>query len=336
MVAEPVVVATFYHFFPMTDEEIRSVRDWLIDQAETADVRGLVILANEGLNTTLSAPSEVLHPFITEMKQRLGLPEDLFVKTSDAPKQPFRVFKVKVRSEIVTTAAPEISPIRIDSDRKSHLSPEEWNQVLKSDEDVFLVDTRNWYETKIGTFRGAVDPKIDEFTEFPKFIEESEVPKDKKILMFCTGGIRCEKGILDLQERGYKNVYQLEGGILNYLKVFPNDEFEGECFVFDNRVAVTQELKPTERYRLCPHCGQPGEEKLTCVRCDTSAVICESCRQSEDKAVAETCSKNCAHHWRMRPGQKGPRQIPAYALANTAEMNGRIKGLRREKPVQNS
>ena len=209
-----------------------------------------------------------------------------------------------MRPEIVTLDAPGMVP---DSTQHRHLSPEKWNEVLKNEKDFVLLDTRNWYEVRIGTFKNAVDPKIEQFTELPEFVTEQAYPKDQKMLIFCTGGIRCEKAILDLEKRGYENVYQLEGGILNYLEKFPNDQFEGECFVFDGRVAVDQDLAPSQIYKLCPHCGQPSEVTITCARCDTEAMICRHCQ--EKALVGQVCSKNCAHHYARRPGQKGARQV---------------------------
>ena len=129
------------------------------------------------------------------------------------------------------------------------------------------------------------------------------------MLIFCTGGIRCEKGILEMQRRGFNNVYQLEGGILNYLEKKPGQEFEGECFVFDHRVAVDQDLKPSARYKLCPHCGQPAETKIECGRCDSEAFVCGDCLTQNFKA--NTCSKNCAYHFERFPGKKGEKQIIA-------------------------
>ena len=132
-------------------------------------------------------------------------------------------------------------------------------------------------------------------------------------MIFCTGGIRCEKGILELQEKGYDNVYQLDGGILKYIEEKPNQEFVGECFVFDNRVAVDQELKPTQVYKFCPHCGQPGSVKKVCVRCDTDYQICDKCIEIQVKK--DTCSKNCANQWEARPNRKGNHQFRPHELA---------------------
>ena len=131
--------------------------------------------------------------------------------------------------------------------------------------------------------------------------------KNQKMLIFCTGGIRCEIGILELQRMGYENVCQLEGGIIKYLEEYPNNQFEGECFVFDHRVDLDQNLKPTEKYGLCPHCGQPSSIEIECKRCDTHKLICEDCHHLEFKK--DTCSKNCAHQYQLHPDRKAPRQV---------------------------
>lgn len=294
------LVTTFYKFTRLNN--LDQLQASLENKAKDLNIKGLVILGPDGINSTISATSDenlkLFKQFITES---FG---NMMFKDSQANKAPFRRFKVKQRDEIVTIGAPELFPEKI---KNHHLTPTEWNQVLKHETDYVLVDTRNWYETKIGTFKGAQDPKTDQFSEFPKWMEQQNHPKDKKMLIFCTGGIRCEKGILELQKQGYNNVYQLEGGILKYLEEYPNDQFEGECFVFDNRVAVDQNLQPTQQYKLCPHCGQPAFIKIDCARCDYHAVICDDCSQLEFKK--DTCSKNCAYWWERHPGQKGSHQI---------------------------
>lgn len=311
-----MLVASFYSFFPIEESQLKQRRSELETLAAELGVRGLVILATEGINSTLSGTEESIKKFCERVEQWIHevRPEQSFpmVKYAPADRHTFRKFLVKIRPEIVTTSSPDISPLSYTPNRRTHLSPKEWHDLLTSpNEDFVLVDTRNWYETKIGTFKGAVDPKISEFTEFKDFFESQGIPKDKKVLIFCTGGIRCEKGILELEKAGYNNVYQLEGGILNYLKEFPDGEFQGECFVFDQRVAVQPSLEATKTYKLCPHCGQPAKEEITCVRCDHTTKICENCA-SENSVKSLTCSKNCAHHWGVRPGQKGPRQQRVY------------------------
>lgn len=300
-------ITTYYRFIPIQDVE--KTQKFFEELAEKTNTRGLVILAHEGFNSTVSAKSVAdLTAYKNGVLNYFGLSE-LNFKDSTSDRSPFRRFKVKIRSEIVTLGTPELVP---PEGQNFHLSPTEWNNVLKNEKDFLMIDTRNWYETKIGTFKGAVNPMTDQFTDFPKFMESQNVSKDKKVLIFCTGGIRCEKGILELHKQGYKNVYQLYGGILNYLQEYPHDQYEGECFVFDHRVAVDQDLKPTKQYDLCPHCGQPGKTELDCKRCDTHAMICEDCAKIEWKK--ETCSKNCAYQYELHPERKAPRQVLPFEL----------------------
>lgn len=300
-------ISAFYHFTRLHDlETLKSV---LEAKAEELSIRGLLILGPEGINTTCAAPtSEALEAFKVWVKAYFNAPGIAF-KDSTSDRSPFRRYKVKIREEIVTTGLPGVLP---PEGKNHHLSPEEWNRVLKEEKDFVMIDTRNWYEYRVGTFRGAINPDIEKFTDFPEFIENQGIPKEKKMLIFCTGGIRCEKGILELQHQGYRDVYQLEGGILNYLEKFPNDQYEGECFVFDHRVAVDQNLAPSQRYVLCPHCGQPGETPVVCKRCDHEEKICEACSHLEFKK--DTCSKNCAHQWELNPGRKGQRQLLPFEL----------------------
>lgn len=300
-------VTTFYQFIKLNDLE--KIKSDLIDAAQKYSVKGLLILGGEGFNTTCCAQSnEDLILYKNWFKEYFKLP-NLFFKDSISEKSPFKRYTVKIREEIVTIGAPDLFP---NLEKNHHLSPKEWNRVLKEEKDVVLIDTRNWYETKIGTFKNAIDPKIDVFTQFPEFVDQQNIPKDKKMLIFCTGGIRCEKGIYELQRRGYENVYQLEGGIINYIKEYPNDQFEGECFVFDQRVALDQNLEPSKKYGLCPHCGQPSEIKICCKRCDHEQLICVDCHKLDFKK--DTCSKHCAYQFEKYPDRKGPRQVPSYNI----------------------
>jgi UPF0176 protein len=299
-------ISTFYKF--QKDPNPEATQLFLENLAAKTNSRGLIIIGHEGFNATIcSKTNESFEEFKQQIRDYFKTP-DLFFKDSRSTVSPFRRFKVKIRDEIVTLGDTSLVPYGLDTS-PSHLSPEEWNQVMKND-DPIIIDTRNWYETKLGTFKGAINPMTDKFTEFPKFLESRNIPKDKKVLIFCTGGIRCEKGILEVQKQGYQNVYQLYGGILNYLQEKPNDQFEGECFVFDHRVAVDQTMQPTNQYSLCPHCGQPGKTEVDCKRCDTHQMICEDYAQIEFKK--DTCSKNCAHHFELHPERKAERQPVPY------------------------
>lgn len=311
-------VTTFYCFFKLDD--LNHQKATLTKLADQLNILGLMILGPEGINATVCAPNPLqLETFKKEIQQwtrseNRDLQGDhqhghqaleIFFKDSVSDVKPFRRLSIKIRDEIVTLGNPALTPIGITENH--HLSPQQWNDVLKNEKDFVLIDTRNWYETQIGTFRGSLVPDIDQFTDFPEYLDANKIDKEKKMLIFCTGGIRCEKGILELQEKGYKNVYQLNGGILNYIKEFPDDEFVGECFVFDQRVALDQQLQPTSQYGLCPHCGQPGSQTIVCLRCDTQSYVCEECLNiSQSK---HTCSKNCAYQYNLHPDRKGPRQI---------------------------
>lgn len=297
-------VTTFYKF--KKQENLNQIQTLLEQKAAEFEVEGLLILGPDGVNSTCASKSplglESFKSFIRDLLED----QNLMFKDSTSPMKPFQKFKVKQRPEIVTIGAPDLFP---NLETNHHLSPEEWDRVMR-EEDVLVIDTRNWYESDIGTFKGALTPPIEQFTEFPEWLDQQEFPKEKKMLIFCTGGIRCEKGIYELQRRGYGNVWQLEGGILNYIKEKPNQLWQGECFVFDQRVAVDQNLQPTQTYKLCPHCGQPAKTQIDCSRCDEPAHVCEACLKLDFKK--ETCSKNCAHFYQLYPGRKGKHQIRAF------------------------
>ncbi len=305
--ANSYYVTTFYRFIPL--QNLTQIQMDLEKKADSLNVKGLVILSHEGFNATCAAEdSHQLVLWKNFIRLYFKIPQ-LFFKDSVSDVAPFRRFKIKVRSEIVTAGVPDRVP---PEGRNHHLTPAEWHQVLQEENDFVLIDTRNWYEYKIGTFKGALNPDIEKFTDFPDYIEAQGISKNKKMLIFCTGGIRCEKGILELQEQGYDNVYQLEGGILNYIKEFPREKFEGECFVFDHRVALDQDLLPSKTYGLCPHCGQPSHVKIVCKRCDTQEALCDECVTIDFKK--DTCSKNCAHQYQLFPDRKGPKQLVPFVV----------------------
>jgi UPF0176 protein len=302
-------VQTFYFFKDLQPDQLLSIRAWLMGHAKAHQVLGLVILGPEGLNTTLAATSpESLQVFVDDLFKFFGAPKASKIKESQSKKPPFRRFVVKIREEIVTLGRPEFIP----RERRRHLSPQEWDQMLLRD-DVVVVDTRNDYEYEIGTFKKAIDLNIKEFTEFPEKIREIDSDKEKPHLIFCTGGIRCEKAIYEMEKQGFTNVYQLDGGILNYMQEFPDGQFEGECFVFDSRVALNKDLQPSEKFSLCPQCGEVGSQQITCRKCDQPAKLCNKCHTLvAEQPEYETCSKNCRYHYSRDPLTKGPQQKQFY------------------------
>jgi len=279
-----MIVTAFFKFVDLED-----IREELHDKLrDLQGLSGLVLLTPEGINGTICGDPEHIEKFRKTLGAYPRL-ADLEYKDSPAEKHVFPRWKIDLRDQAINYVG-EFKP---DGGIHNHVSPEEWHRMLTGDEPVTVLDTRNRYETRVGTFKNAVDPEIDSFTEFAEYLDECDLPKDRPTLIYCTGGIRCEKAILDMEQRGFEKVYQLHGGILKYLEEYPNQQFEGECFVFDHRVAVDQELKPSEKYWLCPHCGDPGDLEITCRQCGEQARVCRDCSEK-----APVCSKNCAYHWR--------------------------------------
>lgn len=286
-------VTSFYKFVPIEESVLPSRKLALESVSRREDLNGLVILAPEGCNGTVSGSAEGLERFRIALYTFFGSSEWSF-KDSRATKDPFPRFKVRIRKEIVTSGDPQIRP---SGSFHRHLSPAEWQAYLESGEEIVVLDTRNRYETALGTFEGAIVPDIQNFQELPAFLDRANLPHDKPILMYCTGGIRCEKAILEMERRGFENVYQLDGGILRYLEQFPFRSFTGECFVFDGRVALDQQLRPTTEWSLCPHCGDPGREWIECVVCGKAARICSTCLP---EAGRRTCSHDCTYRASFR------------------------------------
>ncbi len=299
-------VTTFYKFIPIKQEQLKATQEHFKDFAKKRNIKGLMLIAMEGINSTICAPTEEgFRELKEEIKKWFSLTDKDF-KDSYSHKQIFRIIKVAIRKEIVTLNLPNYKP---EAHNPKHLTPTEWNEAIK-DRDAVIVDTRNWYENNLGMMKNAIDLRIDEFTEFKNKLQELNLPKDKKILMYCTGGIRCEKAHKEAQDLGYSNVFQLKDGILRYLEEYPNREFEGECFVFDERVAVDQNLRPSATYAFCPHCGQPAKTIQHCKRCDTHYKICNSC--ANNSKTNELCSKDCAYQYRRFPNKKGEKQLQGY------------------------
>ncbi|MGB7413141.1 MAG: rhodanese-related sulfurtransferase, partial [Thermosynechococcaceae cyanobacterium] len=251
----PVVVATMYKFVDLEDCQILKAK--LIEIFETHQIKGTILLAAEGLNGTIAGTAEGIEILFAFLHQDPRF-SDLWPKLSYVAEPPFKRMKVKVKREIVSMGVEGIKPAQQTG---THVEPEEWNKLLQ-DPDVIVIDTRNQYEYEVGTFEGAVSPNTKHFRQFPQFVDENLNPEQHpKIAMFCTGGIRCEKASAYLLQQGFAEVYQLEGGILNYLNTQEPEQslWDGECFVFDERVAVDEALQPGH-YVMCFGCRSPLSE----------------------------------------------------------------------------
>ncbi|MZR61677.1 rhodanese-related sulfurtransferase [Alcanivorax sp. DP30] len=254
--ADSIVVAALYKFVRLEDFE--ALRQPLLALMMDSDVRGTLLLANEGINGTISGPRAGINTVLEWLRSDPRL-ADLEHKESFHDEHPFLRTKVKLKKEIVTMGVEGIDPNRTVG---TYLTPQEWNEVI-SDPETILIDTRNDYEVEVGTFKGAINPHTQTFREFPDYVKETLDPaKHKKVAMFCTGGIRCEKSTAYLKEQGFEEVYHLKGGILKYLEETPkeNSLWEGECFVFDERVTVDHDLNPGE-YDQCHACRRPISEE---------------------------------------------------------------------------
>ncbi|MEF1173529.1 MULTISPECIES: rhodanese-related sulfurtransferase [Vibrio] len=246
------VVCALYKFVRLEDYvDLRPALKTLMDEN---DIRGTLLLANEGINGTVASTREGIDALLAWFKQDPRL-ADIVYKESFEANQPFNRSKVKLKKEIVTLGVEGIDPRHVVG---TYVKPSEWNDLI-SDPEVFVVDTRNDYEIEIGTFKHAVNPKTDTFREFPDYVAQNMDPaKHKKVAMFCTGGIRCEKSTAYMKEQGFEEVYHLEGGILKYLEEVPEEEslWEGDCYVFDGRVAVDHKLEKSG-YEMCNACRLP-------------------------------------------------------------------------------
>jgi UPF0176 protein len=269
---DAIVVATFYKFVSLPDYQ--ELRQPLLDACKQRQIMGTILLATEGINSTIAGSRAAIDSFFAYLKSDPRL-SDIEHKESISDISPFEKLKVRLKQEIVTLGVPGIDPNRAVG---HYVAPQDWNELI-ADPDVTLIDTRNAYEVEIGTFKGAIDPHTTSFTEFPQYVTDRLDPeKNPKVAMFCTGGIRCEKATSYLLERGFKEVYHLQGGILKYLEEVPiaESQWQGECFVFDDRVSVDNHLNPTGR-ELCWGCGNPildgdlesefYEQGICCPRC---------------------------------------------------------------------
>lgn len=265
-------IAAFYKFKPIADP--MDLRARLARACRQAGARGILLIAPEGINGTIATAKGGLQPLLKTIREESGF-ADIEPRLSFDDEMPFLRLKVRLKKEIVTIGDEAVDPNEAVG---RYVAPEDWNELI-TQPDIVLLDTRNDYEVRLGSFKGALDPKTHSFSEFPSFVRQTLDPKKhKRIAMFCTGGIRCEKASHVMLKQGFEEVYHLKGGILAYLEKIPPSEsqWEGGCFVFDRRVALGHGLKP-EPIDLCFNCLAPltpedrqskdFEEGVSCPHC---------------------------------------------------------------------
>ena len=274
-------VAALYHFARLRDFE--DLKAPLLSLCQMLDIKGTLLLAYEGINGTVAGTDKAIEDLIAFLKADPRL-SDLEHKISRASDMPFYRMKVRLKKEIVTMGVEGVDPNEVVG---TYVDPKDWNALI-SDPDVILIDTRNDYEVEIGSFEGAVNPDTETFREFPQWVADNEeqLKTKKKVAMFCTGGIRCEKASSFMKQQGYDEVYHLKGGILKYLENIKeeNSLWNGDCFVFDQRVAVGHGLAESE-YDQCFACRYPITEEEKNHPLYVKGVSCPRChnRMSEDQ-----------------------------------------------------
>jgi UPF0176 protein len=291
----PFLTVAFYKFVELAD--FVDLKEPLLAFCESQDVKGTILLANEGINSTIAGPEAGVRAVLAYLKNDLRL-ATLEHKESWSTKPPFYRMKVKLKKEIVTMGVPTVNP---NETVGQYVKPEDWNALI-ADPEVVLIDARNTYEVNIGTFKGAIDPQTKSFSELPDWLlqhpklksdsKDGFEGKKPKVAMFCTGGIRCEKSTAFLKANGFDEVFHLEGGILKYLETVPeaDSQWQGECFVFDERVTVGQGLKVGD-YGLCRACREPISQAdkesplfvlgLSCPHCHGSKTEADLARFTE-------------------------------------------------------
>lgn len=276
-------VVSFYRFFDHKDPQATCTK--LQSLCADNGLLGTILVASEGVNGTLAGSRDAVQAIFTWLEESLGLETPIEARWTDVGEVPFRRMRVRLKKEIVTLGCPDIKPHKSTG---KHVSPNEWNEVMQKP-DTLVIDTRNHYEVEVGTFPNAIDPGTDSFREFPEFAETlANSDKNRPVAMFCTGGIRCEKATALMLELGFKNVSQLQGGILNYLEQVSekDNRWNGECFVFDSRVAVDRDLAEGG-YVQCHACRRPLSSEELKSPDYREGVSCPTCINELDEERAE-------------------------------------------------
>ncbi|MTI87764.1 MAG: rhodanese-related sulfurtransferase [Balneolaceae bacterium] len=261
---------------------------------EDLGLKGRIYISEEGINGTAGGTEEQIKKYKEYLWSIPGF-EDTEFKQDEADQIPFAKLICKVRDEIVALHKEDVDP----DHGGNYLSPAEWRNVMESNEDYVMIDVRNNYESKIGHFEGALTPDLKYFYDFPEWLEEADIPKDKKVLMYCTGGIRCEKFSVLMKEEGWEDVNQLHGGILKYAQEEDGEHFEGKCFVFDDRLVVPVNPNDLEPIAECEITGKPADSYINCANMKCNKLFV--CSEEGAQIMAGCCSEECKESEYKRP-----------------------------------
>lgn len=298
-------VTAFYKFVELSDLE--TLREHLLQLGQKHQICGSILIAAEGINSTIGARQPGLDDFMSALREIPAF-SDLNEKRSTSDKVPFFRFKVRIKKEIVTLGVDGVDPV---NECGEYVEPADWNDLI-DDPDVILVDTRNDYEYAIGKFEGSVDPKTKAFRQFPQWVDQNLDPeKNTKVAMYCTGGIRCEKATALLRKKGFKQVFHLKGGILKYLEEIPAEQskWQGSCFVFDNRVGLEHGLDQSELVN-CPGCRHPLTSEDRQHPLFEEGVVCHRCAETADEK--NKAGRRERHRQILLARQRGERHMGSF------------------------
>jgi len=279
---EQIITYSFYKYIQLDNPDFIQID--LLNFCKENEIKGKVLIAKEGINGTISGTKKQVKDFENKIKSIKEF-SDLSFRITIANNHPYKKTLVRLRNEIVTSKF----NIQVEKVGK-HLTPKQINELYDKKEDFVILDARNNYESKIGKFKNAITPDIRYFRDFPKVIKNLEKYKNKKIVMYCTAGIRCEKASALLIKNGFQDVNQLQGGIISYINEFPDSNFEGRCFMFDDRISI-ETGENTKEIALCEKCHKPSGNYINCqnVKCNKFFIMCEDCNEE----WKDTCSKFC-------------------------------------------
>lgn len=285
-------VILYYNFSDIEDPDsfCREHKDYL----KKLGVKGRVYIGREGINGTLAGTKEQIDRYKSFLRKIYGF-EDTGFKEDSSDEIPFDKLICKVRNEIVAIHVDGLDP----AEGGRYMEPSEWREMIDSGEDYVMIDVRNQYESRIGHFEGAVTPDVETFYEFPKWLENSDIPKDKKVLMYCTGGIRCEKFSVLMKKKGWDDVNQLHGGILRYAKEEEGKHYKGKCFVFDDRLVVPVNKGDLQPIARCEITGKPADSYINCSNMDCNKLFV--CSEEGAKLMEGCCSEECRKSEYKRP-----------------------------------
>ena len=285
-------VILYYNFKPIKDPEqfCKEHKHFL----KNAELKGRVYISSEGINGTLGGTPQQIAAYKSYLLNLDGFEATEF-KTDVEDSVPFAKLICKVREEIVAIGVDKLDP----KEGGNYLSPADWRKVMESGDDYVMIDVRNNYESRVGHFEGALKPDVENFYDFPGWLEEAEIPKDKKVLMYCTGGIRCEKFSVLMKKKGWDDVNQLHGGILTYAKEEGGEHFKGKCFVFDDRLVVPVNRGDLQPVARCDITGEPADSYINCANMECNKLFV--CSEEGAKIMEGCCSEECKSSEYKRP-----------------------------------